>query len=162
MTIFEYKNEYILQREIGGSNVERFKELMNTIAWNLITQTLNPNESYSIFIEKFIKIYDQAFPLQKIKIKGKSLVSPWITKGIRKSSRKKQRLYEKFLKHKTTKTLETYKNYKNLFEKIKKSSKKHYYQNKLEKCKNNLKTTWKTMKEIIRKSKVFHQNLPNN
>ena len=65
MTIFEYKNEYILQREIGGSNVERFKELMNTIAWNLITQTLNPNESYSIFIEKFIKIYDQAFPLQK-------------------------------------------------------------------------------------------------
>ena len=52
-------------------------------------------------------------------------------------------------------------NYKNLFEKIKKSSKKHY-QNKLEKCKNNLKTTWKAMKEIIGKSKVFRQNLPNN
>ena len=134
---------------------------MNTVDWNLITQTLNPNDSYSIFIEKFIKIYDQAFPLQKIKIKGKSLVSPWIIKGIRKSSRKKQRLYEKFLKHKTSKTLETYKNYKNLLAKIKKSSKKHY-QNKLEKCKNNLKTTWKTMKETIGKSKVFHQNLPNN
>ena len=105
-------NEYILRRDIGESNVEKFKELMNTVDWNLITQTLNPNDSYSIFIEKFIKIYDQAFPLQKIKIKGKSLVSPWITKGIRKSSRKKQHLYEKFLKHKTTKTLETYKNYK--------------------------------------------------
>ena len=123
---------------------------MNTVDWNLITQTLNPNDSYSIFIEKFIKIYDQAFPLQKIKIKGKSLVSPWIIKVI------------KFLKHKTTKTLETNKNYKNLFEKFKKIYKKHYYQNKLEKCKNNLKTTWKTMKEIIGKSKVFHQNLPNN
>ena len=61
-----------------------------------------------------------------------------------------------------TKTLETYKNYKNLFEKIKKSSKKHYYQNKLEKCKYNLKTTWKAMKEIIGKRKVFRQNLPNN
>ena len=162
MTIFEYKNEYILQREIGGSNVERFKELMNTIAWNLITQTLNPNESYSIFIEKFIKIYDQAFPLQKIKIKGKSLVSPWITKGIRQSSRTKQRLYENFLKHKTTKTLENNKNYKNLYEKVLKSSEKYYYQNKLEKRKSNIKTTWKTMKEIFAKSKVFHQNLPNN
>ena len=132
---------------------------MNTVDWNLITQTLNPNDSYCIFIEKFTEIYNQAFPLQKIKIEGKSLVSPWITKGIRKSSRKKQRLYEKFLKHKTTKTLETY---KNLFEKIKKSSKKHYYQSKLEKYKNNLKTTWKTMKEIIGKSKAFHQNLHNN
>ena len=132
-------NEYILRRDIGESNVEKFKELMNTVDWNLITQTLNPNDSYSIFIEKFIKIYNHAFPLQKIKIKGKSLVSPWITKGIRKSSRKKQRLYEKFLKHKTTKTPK-----------------------KNEICKNNIKTTWKTMKEIIRKSKVFHQNLPNN
>ena len=101
------------------------------------------------------------FLYKKSKIKGKSLVSLWITKGIRKSSRKKQHLYEKLLKPKTTKTLETYKNYKNLFEKFLKSSKKHY-QNKLEKCKNNLKTTWKTMKEIIGKSKVFYQNLPNN
>ena len=155
-------NEYFLRRDISESNVKKFKELMNTVDWNLITQTLNPNDSYCIFIEKFTKIYDQAFALQKIKMKGKNLVSPWITKGIRKSSRKKQHLYEKFLKHKTTKALETYKNYKNLFEKIKKSSKKHYYQNKLEKCKNNLKTTWKAIKEIIGKSKVFRQNLPNN
>ena len=113
-------NEYFPRRDISESNVKKFKELMNTVDWNLITQTLNPNDSYCIFIEKFIKIYDQAFLLQKIRIKGKSLVSPWITKEIRNSSRKKQRLYEKFLKHKTTKTLETYKNYKNLFEKLKK------------------------------------------
>ena len=58
--------------------------------------------------------------------------------------------------------LETYKNYKNLFEKFCKSSKKHYNQNKLEKCKNNIKTIWKTMKGIIGKSEVFHQNLTNN
>ena len=50
----------------------------------------------------------------------------------------------------------------NLFEKVKKSSKKLFYRNKLEKCKNNIKTTQKTMKEIIGKSKAFHQNLPNN
>ena len=102
------------------------------------------------------------FLYKKIKIEGKSLVSPWITKGIRQSSRKKQRLYENFLKHKTTKTLENNKNYKNLYEKVLKSSEKHYYQNKLEKRKSNIKTTWKTMKEIFAKSKVFHQNLPNN
>ena len=92
----------------------------------------------------------------------KSLVSPWITKEIRKSSRKKQHLSEKFLKQKTTKKLETCKNYKNLSETILKSSKTHHYQNKLEKCKNNINTTWKTMKEIIGKSEVFHQNLLDN
>ena len=58
-------NEYVLGRDICKNNVEKFKELMNTVDWNLVTQTLNPNDSYSIFIEKFIKIYNQAFPLQK-------------------------------------------------------------------------------------------------
>ena len=119
--------------------------------------------THTVFLLKNLqKFIIKLFLYKKIKIKGKSLVSPWITKGVRRSSRKKQRLYENFLKHKTTKTLETSKNYKNLFEKLLKSYKKHYYQNKLEKCKNNLKTTLKTMKEIIGKSKVFHQNLPNN
>ena len=60
-------NEYILWRDIDESNVEKFKELMKTVDWDLITQTLNPKDSSSIFIEKFIKIYDQAFPLKKSK-----------------------------------------------------------------------------------------------
>ena len=78
-------NEYILQRDIGESNVEKFKELMNTVDQEFNYSNFKSYYSYIIFIEKFIKILDQAFPLQKIKTKGKSLVSPWITKGIRKS-----------------------------------------------------------------------------
>ena len=54
-------NEYFLQRDISEGNVKKFKELMNIVDWNLITQTLNPNNSYCIFIENFIKIYVQAF-----------------------------------------------------------------------------------------------------
>ena len=36
--------------------------------------------------------------MNKIKIKTKDLESPWITKGIKKSSKKKQRLYSKLKK----------------------------------------------------------------
>ena len=32
-------NEYILPRDISESNAEKFKELMNTVDWNLITRT---------------------------------------------------------------------------------------------------------------------------
>ena len=38
-------NEYILRRDISESKVKKFKELMNTADWNLITQTLSPNDS---------------------------------------------------------------------------------------------------------------------
>ena len=43
----------------------------------------------------------------KVKVKFKSNQSPWITKAIAKSSKKKQRLYEKFLKDRTTENEET-------------------------------------------------------
>ena len=58
-------NECFLQRDISESNVKKFKELMNTVDWDLITQTLNPSDSYCIFIEKFIKIYDLKLFLYK-------------------------------------------------------------------------------------------------
>ena len=53
-----------------------------------------------------------------------------LQKGIRKSSKKKQKLYERFLKKHAPQNEQQYKNYKNLFETIKKKAKKEYYSNK--------------------------------
>ena len=55
----------------------------------------------------FKNAYDTHFPLK----------SPWITKGLKKSSKRKQKLYVKFLKTKSFKAEKKYKTYKNIFEK---------------------------------------------
>ena len=49
--------------------------------------------------------------------------SPWITKGIAKSSNRNQKLYEKYLKRRTNETKTAYRLYKNLFESMKWKSK---------------------------------------
>ena len=64
---------------------------------------------------------------KKKEIKSKYLNTPWITKGIRKSSKHKQRLYEKYLKLRSKENEKSYKTYKNLFGRIKKNAKKNYY-----------------------------------
>ena len=61
------------------------------------------------------KKHEKSFPKSEVKVKFKSDQSPQITKDIAKASKKKQRLYEKFLKNRTPKNEETYKTYKNLF-----------------------------------------------
>ena len=71
--------------------------------------------------------YTEAFPNQKIKVKRKSFNSPWMTKGLVKSSKKKQRLYETFLKNRNHEKDLNYKQYKTLFESLKKISKKNYH-----------------------------------
>ena len=49
---------------------------------------------------------------KKIEIKQKNLSIPWISKGLRKSLKRKQRLYEIFFKQRRDENYETYKNTK--------------------------------------------------
>ena len=81
--------------------------------WKDIEAFTDPNEAYKAFLERFLLLYDKNVPIRKIKIKAKDLERPWITNGIKKSSKKKQRLYQKFLKTRTEENESEYKNYKN-------------------------------------------------
>ena len=52
----------------------------------MLIGTSTPDSSYNIFLDKFVKLYDIAFPERKIEIKQKNLSSPSITRGLKKSS----------------------------------------------------------------------------
>ena len=93
----------------------------------------NTNESYNKFLRKFCELYDVAFPETKIEIKTKNILSPWITKGLAKSSKRNQKLYDKFLRKRNLENELAYKTYKNLYEKLKRNSKRLYFQKKLKK-----------------------------
>ena len=110
--------------------VENFKNILSLTDVNEVLGKTITNESYDQFIKKFSHIYDDCFPTKVIEIKTKNLLSPWITKGIKKSSKRKQKLYKKCLKKKSPINEKEYKDYKQLFEKIKKDSKRKYFQEK--------------------------------
>ena len=84
-----------------------------------------------------------------------------MTKGLVKSSKKKQRLYENFLNNRNPEKEVNYKQYKTLFECLKKKSKKNYYSNLIESHKYNIKKTWKILKEIIGNKRVTNAPFPN-
>ena len=53
--------------------------------WNDALGKTITNESYDQFITKFSLIFDDyCFPIKLIERKTKNLLSPWITKGIKK------------------------------------------------------------------------------
>ena len=95
-------------------------------------------------------------------LKSKTLKNPWITKGILKSSKTKQRLYDKFLKSKTYEHEISYKNYRKLFESIKQRAKSQYYSKMILHYKDNLNKTWQIMKEVIGKGKLVNKSLPKH
>ena len=89
-----------------------------------------------------------------IKLKNKDLQSPWITKGIRRSSKHKQCLYEKFLKNRNEKNEVEYKNYKHLFEAVKKCSKKLNFSKLILRFKNNVKKNMGSGQRMHREEKI--------
>ena len=109
--------------------------------WNDVLGKAITNESYDQFIKQFNLIYDDCFPIKVIEIKTKNILSPWITKGIKKSSKRKQKLYGIFFKQRSPNNEKEYKDHKQLFEKIKKDSKRKYFQEKLSFYKKDIKNT---------------------
>ena len=70
--------------------------------------------------------------LKKLRIKQKAFKNLWITKGLQKTSKKKQRIYEKYMKKLIKQTKEV--NCKSTFKAKQKKSKKF---SKIEKLSNN-------------------------
>ena len=52
----------IIKRARNEDSMKYFKTIFNSTDWDLLTQTSSTNDSYNIFLERFIKIYDKVFP----------------------------------------------------------------------------------------------------
>ena len=72
--------------------------------------------------------------------------------------KRKQRLYNRFLKNRNEKKLTEYKNFKNLFEAIKKRSKKNNFSKLILTFIKHIKKIWEIIKDSNDKCKCKNQN----
>uniref|UniRef100_A0A3B3B6W1 Reverse transcriptase domain-containing protein n=1 Tax=Oryzias melastigma TaxID=30732 RepID=A0A3B3B6W1_ORYME len=129
------------QREIN-----LFRQDLVNFDWDSVCVT-DVNEAYEIFVKNYVNLYNKNCPF-KLKKTSTFVNKPWITPGLQKACRKKNKMYGNFVKYRT-KTLEVkYKTYKNRLTTIMRRAEKDYYKNKLEKNKHNNKGIWKTLKEV--------------
>ena len=90
---------------------------------------------------------------------------PWVTYGILKSLRHKDKLYKKW---KTTNPedpmiqqhKENFKIFFNVYKRVLSNAKKNYFSVTFQKFKSDMKNTWKTIKELLNKKKIY-KNLPS-
>ena len=106
------KNRYLHKRMINESSKATFKRRLRQTSWDAVKGLDNPNESYVTFTETITQFYDDCSPKTKFKIKSNNKANPWLTKGIAKPSKRKQKLYEKFLKNRFIQNEKICKDYK--------------------------------------------------
>ena len=108
--VFKTEPIYIHKRIKNNNAIELFRQKLQETDWAEIETSRNPNACYKNIWNKFTSIYDQYFTIKIIKLNTKDIQSPWKATIIKKSSKHKQRLYEKFLKSRIKKAKNAYKN----------------------------------------------------
>ncbi|KAL4713123.1 hypothetical protein ACJJTC_004509 [Scirpophaga incertulas] len=127
--------------------------------WTDLYATKDPNMAAQILtskLEDIIKYNTQIILLPKRKMPLK----PWITVGVVKSIRRRDKLHKQNKTHQGNEDLkQKFINYRNTLNKLIKSLKRNYYRQLLHKNRGNIKETWNTIKQICNMKK---QNQPSS
>ena len=103
----------------------------------------------------YINIYNSCFPIKTIKI-GYKTRKPWLSEGLKKSIKIKNKMYHKQRKSGNKQHECLYKQYRNRLNGLLFIAEKEHYEKLLDDYKNNLKKSWNVLKEVINKKKTKH------
>jgi hypothetical protein len=118
----EEKNKYTVYRDKSKTNLIIFQNQLNETVWENFPGYNDPKMAYDSFFNEFTSIYDSSFPLKKIKSSKLNSRKPWVTNGLLKSIKRKNKLYRKYLSFPTAQNETLYKACKNKLTKLLKNA----------------------------------------
>ena len=161
-------NNRTYYRDYSEFDNQCFIDDVKSIDWHSI---LDPDESLNDKAHEAIStlnvIVDKHAPIRLAsRSKQKLLDKPWLTKGILKSIKKKQKMYRSYFLSKDPEKINKYKRYSNILSRLKSKNKEDYYTMQFSKYKDNLKQTWKIFGSLINRktkgqispSRIIHNN----
>jgi hypothetical protein len=138
-------------RKLTQNVYDEVGSILQETDWNIL-DNMSIDDAYTFFIHTLTTILNELAPVREIKIPTKYVIrDPWLTKGLLKSSRTRQKLYKKYILNKTNTTNlhEKYVKYRNLYNSLKRIAKQSYYKDLFIKFNFDSRNTWKVLNSII-------------
>ena len=88
----EHQKITVHERVIHEANLMAFKTDLRNVNWNSINHSPETNSKHKTFFKIFSELFEKHFPLKDFEIKVNHFQAPWISKGLKKLSKKKQKL----------------------------------------------------------------------
>ena len=134
------------------SNMERFSSTMREMNWDNVLHNSNVQDVYTMFYNEFCVIYNTCFPMKVFK-HGYQTRKPWLSDGMKKSIKTKNKLYRRYKKTGNAEHESIYKQYRNNLNKLLITAEKSHYETLFNDNKENLKKSWRILKQVINKGK---------
>ena len=141
-----------ITRKINSKTIPGFCKLLKSTSWSNVLSQQNPKIAFENFFEIFYSARDLSFPEVKIKQKPKKFKNnPWMSQGLIKSQKRKEKLFAKKVKCPTIDNTETFKLYNSVYNKVRRAAKKMFYDKQFKKFAKDSKQTWSVIREILGK-----------
>ena len=137
-----------------------FEQMLGEMDWSGVIRVADGGDAssaYSLFINKYLEIYNKCFPLVKYTRGPARFDKDWMTPNLMKCCKKKNALYKKYLKSPTVANKEKFTVYRNRFKSMKIATIKEFYSKKFNLCQNNAKETWKIIGSLMGKRSSVEQ-----
>lgn len=138
----------ILSSNFCQRNLLKLNHHLHSFDWNPILNCTDVDiamDTFITFLQNAVHIYCP----HSINKKSRRFKQPWMSKGLLKSSKVKNKLYRRSITTGLIPDQIRYLKYKNLFTKLCKISENKYYLNEFAKRKNNFKRTWDLLKSCM-------------
>ena len=149
-----------LYRKEDSNTISALNEDLANENWHDILEENNVNKAYEYFINKLTHYYHKNVPLVQSKQHKNKIRNPWITLGILRSIKKRNKLYKSYISNPSEQNCNKYKKYRNNLNSVIRTSKQMYYSKELENAEGNINATWNTINKILNKNKP-RNNLDN-
>ena len=146
-------NNYTIKRIQNETNQNKFWQYLTDADFNSLINIHDAQHAYSSMHKTLELAFNLAYPKQKVNVKYLNRKT-WLSAGLKKSIKRKNNLYASYMKSSNPNDEIKYKAYKNKLNHLLHIAEKHHYTSLLNSNKNNLRKSWKILKEIINKKKT--------
>ena len=137
----------------SDKNKRDFTQTLAGIDFSEIYSVHGTQSSFDLFHGKLLTLLNKYFSKVRIKKKYNNR-KPWLSEGLRKSIKHKNKLYYNYRKIKSVQNEVVYKVYKYRLQKLLQAAEKKVYHGLIVQYKNDMKKSWGIIKNIINKNKT--------
>ena len=140
-------SQVLCKRNFSMCNISKFLFLLHSELWEDVYNYDSPDVSYNNFIKCFLKNFNICFP--KICFRPSTNGKKWITPAIKQACLTKNKLYKRYLRHRTDVHLQEYKIYRNRLTSVIRTAKKTYFNELFMHSNNSIQNTWQNINSLI-------------
>ena len=148
----EEKSPRIRKRVFSERRVDKFIETLRRTNWSEVLNCIDPQRCYSVFFKTISAIYETSFPVRETRSSYKNK-KPWLTESMKLAIQKKNELWMKYTKYRSTYLGIQYNEYKRITQRIMRTTEKEYYEKLFTESRNNIVKSWKIIRDVINKRK---------